>query len=120
MTPSLLVRRREASQLGSLLIRDRRTIIKGRSQSPRDFNSRPAPQKGDRSSPLEFGEQVMPEYRIYTVDYNGHRVDAKNIECVDDQEAVQQALRTITSYDFEVWQRDRFVALLPRYEKAPP
>jgi hypothetical protein len=51
--------------------------------------------------------------------YNGHRVDARNIECVDDQEAVQQALRTITSYDVEVWQRDRFVALLPRYEKAP-
>jgi hypothetical protein len=41
----------------------------------------------------------MPEYRIYTLDYNGHRVDAKNIQCVDDQEAV---------------------ALLPRYEKAPP
>jgi len=62
----------------------------------------------------------MPEYRIYTVDYNGHRVDAKNIECVDDHEAIQQALRTITSYDVEVWQLDRFVGLLPRYEKAPP
>ena len=62
----------------------------------------------------------MPEYCIYTVDYNGHRVDAKNIKCVDDQEAVQQALRTITRDDVEVWQRDRFVALLPRYEKAPP
>jgi hypothetical protein len=62
----------------------------------------------------------MPEYRIYTVDYNCHRVDAKNIECADDQEAVQQALRTVTSYDVEVWQRDRFVALLPRYKKASP
>ena len=62
----------------------------------------------------------MPEYRMYTVDYNCHRVDAKNIECVDDQEAVRQALRTITSDDVEVRQRDRFVALLPRYEKAPP
>ena len=62
----------------------------------------------------------MPEYRIYTVDYNGHRVDAKNIECVDDQEAVQRALRTIINDDVEVWQRGRFVALLPRYEKARP
>ena len=51
----------------------------------------------------------MPEYRMYTVDYNCHRVDAKNIECVDDHEAIQQALRTITSYDVEVWQLDRFV-----------
>ena len=49
----------------------------------------------------------MPEYRIYTLDYNCHRVDAKNIECVDDHEAIQQALRTITSYDVEVWQLDR-------------
>ena len=62
----------------------------------------------------------MPGYCIYTLDYNCHRVDAKNIKCMDDQEAVQQALRTITSYDLEVWQRARFVALLPRYEKAPP
>jgi hypothetical protein len=44
----------------------------------------------------------MPEYRMYTVDYNCHRVDAKNIQCVDDHEAIQQALRTITSYDVEV------------------
>ena len=62
----------------------------------------------------------MPEYRMYTVDYNCHRVDAKNIECVDDQEAVRQALLTITSNDVELRQRDRFVALLPRHEKAPP
>ena len=62
----------------------------------------------------------MPEYSMYTLDYNCHRVDAKNVECVDDHEAIQQALRTITSYDVEVWQLDRFVALLPRYEKAPP
>ena len=59
----------------------------------------------------------MPEYCMYTLDYNCHRVDAKNIECVDDQDAIQQALRTITSV--EVWQLDRFVALLPRYEKTP-
>ena len=60
----------------------------------------------------------MPEYRIYTIDYNGHRVGAKDIECVDDQEAVRQALLAITSNDIELRQRDRFVALLPRYEKA--
>jgi len=59
----------------------------------------------------------MAQYRILTVDFSGHRVGAKDVECVDDQEAVQLALRTITSDDVEVWQRDRFVALLPRYEK---
>ena len=50
----------------------------------------------------------MPEYRMYTVDYNCHRgCGAENIECVDDHEAIQQALRTITSYDVEVWQLNR-------------
>ncbi len=59
----------------------------------------------------------MPQYRILTVDFSGHRIGAKDIECVDDQEAVQQALRNMTVNDVEVWQSDRFVALLPRYEK---
>ena len=96
------------------------SMLQGRSQGPLRFQLSTGTPKGDRCNPLEFGEQVMPEYRMYTVDYNCHRVDAKNIECVDDHEAIQQALRTITSYDVEVWQLDRFVALLPRYEKAPP
>jgi hypothetical protein len=96
------------------------SILQGRAQSPLRFQLSTGTPKGDRCNPLEFGEHVIPEYRIYTVDYNGHRVGAKDIECADDQEAVQQALRTITSYDVEVWQRGRFVALLPRYEKAPP
>jgi hypothetical protein len=60
----------------------------------------------------------MPQYRIFTVDFSGHRIGAKDVECVDDQEAVQQALRTIVIDDVEVWQSERFVALLPRYEKA--
>jgi hypothetical protein len=59
----------------------------------------------------------MPQYRIFTVDFSGHRIDATEVECADDQEAVQQALRNISVDDVEVWQSDRFIALLPRYEK---
>ena len=95
-------------------------MLQGRSQGPLRFQLSTGTPKGDRCNPLEFGEQVMPEYSMYTLDYNCHRVDAKNVECVDDHEAIQQALRSITSFDVEVWQLDRFVALLPRYEKAPP
>jgi hypothetical protein len=54
----------------------------------------------------------MPQYSIFTVDFSGHRISSKDVECAGDQEAVQQALD-----DVEVWQSDRFVALLPRYEK---
>jgi hypothetical protein len=113
---------RAGARLSSLSIRDRPTVNASRalSRSPEISTLDRHPHKGDRCNPLEFGEQVMPEYRMYTVDYNCHRVDAKNVECVDDHEAIQQALRSITSFDVEVWQLDRFVGLLPRYEKAPP
>ena len=63
------------------------------------------------------GHHDMPQYRILTVDFSGHRIGSKDVECADDQEAVQQALRSITINDVEVWESDRFVALLPRYEK---
>jgi hypothetical protein len=59
----------------------------------------------------------MPQYRILTVDFSGHRIGAKDVECADDQEAVQQGLLNIIVNDVEVWQSSRFVALLPRYEK---
>jgi hypothetical protein len=61
----------------------------------------------------------MPAYRIYTVDYNGHFVGAKDIECADDREAVIQAFQAIHVNDVELWQQDRLVARLPRYQKAP-
>jgi hypothetical protein len=28
----------------------------------------------------------MRQYRIFTVDFSGHRIGAKDVECVDDQE----------------------------------
>jgi hypothetical protein len=45
----------------------------------------------------------MPQYPIFAVDFSGHRIGAKDVECGDDQEAVQQALRTIVIDDVEVW-----------------
>ena len=33
----------------------------------------------------------MPEYRIYAVGGDGHFVDAKNMECADDQKATNRS-----------------------------
>jgi hypothetical protein len=44
-------------------------MLQEHSQSPLRFQLSTDTPKGDRCNPLEFGEQVMPEYRIYTVDY---------------------------------------------------
>jgi hypothetical protein len=49
--PGAFKRNRACARLSSLSIRDRRIVIKGRSQGPRDFNSRPAPQKATAATP---------------------------------------------------------------------
>ena len=59
----------------------------------------------------------MPEFRIYTIGRDGHFSDAKNIECADDQEAIQKAQQTLDGHDVELWQRDRFIV---RRSSVPP
>lgn len=61
----------------------------------------------------------MPEYRIYTVDFNGHIFGpAKVIECSGDDGAVQLALLAMEVHDVELWQGERLVMRIPRYKKA--
>ena len=61
----------------------------------------------------------MPEYCIYTVDFNGHiAVPPKVIECSDDDGAVQKAWVAIAGQDVELWQGKRHVVRLSRYQKA--
>ena len=64
------------------------TTIRDTIKVPRDFNSRPAPRKAT-VAPSEVRACNMPEYRIYGIGGDGHFVDAKNIECADDQEATK-------------------------------
>jgi hypothetical protein len=60
----------------------------------------------------------MPEYRIYTLDFNGHIVGpAKVIECADDDGAVQEALLAAGGHDVELWEGKRLIVRLPRYQK---
>jgi hypothetical protein len=56
----------------------------------------------------------MPTYRIFTVGRDGHLSGVpKTLECTDDQEAVENAMRLANGVGLEIWDRERMVALLP-------
>jgi len=52
----------------------------------------------------------MSDYRVYTIGRDGRFSNAVNIECDDDQEAIEKARQAIGGHDVELWQRDRFIA----------
>jgi hypothetical protein len=51
----------------------------------------------------------MPQYRLYTVGSDGHFVGAENMECSDDQEAIQHAQNRVDGHDIELWEQGRFI-----------
>jgi len=64
----------------------------------------------------------MPTYRIYTVGRDGHFSGVIDIECADDQEAIQKAEQAVDGYDVELWQRGRFITGIfcdPTQRKLP-
>jgi hypothetical protein len=56
----------------------------------------------------------MSEYRIYIIGNDGHYVNAENIECADDQEAIQKAQQAADGCGVELWERGRFITQLRR------
>jgi hypothetical protein len=54
----------------------------------------------------------MPEYRIYTLGFDGHAVNAEDIECADDREAIKKAQQTVNGRDAELWELGRFMGRL--------
>jgi hypothetical protein len=54
----------------------------------------------------------MPVFRIYTLGLDARFIHAKDIECVDDQEAIQKAQQTVDRRDIELWERGRFIKRL--------
>jgi len=52
----------------------------------------------------------MRHYRIYRVGADGHFASADNIECADDEAAIQRAQQAVDGQDIELWEQGRFVA----------
>jgi hypothetical protein len=60
----------------------------------------------------------MPEYRIYTI-LEGGRIagPSDNVDCADDDEAVNKAIQLANGSEQEVWNNARLIARIP---KSPP
>jgi hypothetical protein len=55
---------------------------------------------------------AMPAFRIYTLGLGGQSIDAKDIECADEQEAIQKAQQAVDGHNIELWERGRFITRL--------
>jgi hypothetical protein len=74
------------------------------------------------SGSLARGASVMAFYRAYFVDVPRHIVrPPKVFEADDDAAALKQAQQFADGYDVELWDHDRFIALIgPDGEKPKP
>jgi hypothetical protein len=52
----------------------------------------------------------MPYYRAYIVGRDGHFQQAIDLDCTDDDAAIQSAKQLVDGHDVELWQMDRKVA----------
>ncbi len=53
----------------------------------------------------------MAEYRVYSLDYDGHiSRPAQIIHCIDDAQAIEQTLQLMDGKDLELWDGARQVA----------
>ena len=59
---------------------------------------------------------AVPQYRIYYIALDGHFSSVENIECADDQAAIQTARQAVNGQSVELWQSDRFLVRLPHGE----
>ena len=62
----------------------------------------------------------MKEYRVYTVDTEGHFIKTIKLDCPDDASATESARQFIDGLDIELWQLDRKVATFEHRPKEGP
>jgi hypothetical protein len=55
-------------------------------------------------------EAPVKQYRVHTVDADGHFLKTIKLDCPDDASAVESAKQFIDGLDIELWQLDRKVA----------
>jgi hypothetical protein len=54
--------------------------------------------------------RLVPEYRVYTVDEDGHFADRVDIVCPDDEFALKAAKQFADGHAAELWEGGRFIA----------
>jgi hypothetical protein len=72
---------------------------------------------------MKRSEQVMPDYRIYSITQDNHIASRPvTIVCDDDTTAVQQSQKLLDRNDVQLWQGRRLVTRLkanPFFRKGP-
>jgi hypothetical protein len=58
----------------------------------------------------------MTDYRVYVIGSDGHFVKAIQLDCPDDNAAIECAKHFVNGYEVELWQRDRIIA---RFDRKP-
>ncbi len=58
----------------------------------------------------------MSQYRIFTIGPDGHFVNGMALECLNDEQAIEEARRLLDRQDLELWQAQRFVITLKHKE----
>jgi hypothetical protein len=53
---------------------------------------------------------VVQHYRVYVIDQDGHFISAVDLDCADDNAAIESAKQLIDDHGLELWQRDRRIA----------
>ena len=51
----------------------------------------------------------MTDYRVYVIGADGHFVKAIQLDCPNDDAAIESAKQFVNGHDLELWQRDRQV-----------
>jgi hypothetical protein len=68
----------------------------------------------DRWNFLRQGVAQMTDYRVYIVGRDGHFVSAIQLDCPNDNAAIESAKQFVNGHGIELWQRDRIVVKLDR------
>jgi hypothetical protein len=54
----------------------------------------------------------MVEYRVFTVDRDGHFIGFEPLVCANDAEAIEHAKRLVVGHAIELWNGERLVIRL--------
>jgi hypothetical protein len=60
--------------------------------------------------PPDPAGSIVPDYRVYVIGSDGHFMRAIQLDCPDDDAAIESAKQFIAGADIELWQRDRKLA----------
>jgi hypothetical protein len=58
----------------------------------------------------------MPDDRVYTIGDDGHFFKSQELECPDDDAAIEAAKQMIDGRDLELWQRARKILVIKAKE----